>query len=481
MSSIMFQGTGSNVGKSILVAGLCRVAKRRGISVAPFKPQNMSNNAAVTIDNGEIGRAQAFQCFASGIEPKSEMNPILLKPESNSLTQIIVNGRFYKTIRANEYSQIKKELLTPVLNSFNSLKNKYDLVLVEGAGSPAEINLRNNDIANMGFANAANIPVILIGDIERGGVIAQILGTKVILSITDSNRVAGFLINKFRGDPALFFDGYNYIVKNTSWSGFGVLPWFEKHNDFPAEDSYEITSSEKPNSLKIVCLCLPRISNYDDLDPLSQEKNVSLIMLKAGEAIPGDARLVIIPGSKSTISDLKFIRTQKWDIDLLAHKNRGNYVLGICAGYQMLGNVIDNSKGQEGNPSIVNGLNMLEINTVLTLEKTLNRVNANDYKTGINFDGYEIHIGKTNGNDCKNPFAIINNKFEGAVSKDGLIMGSYLHGMFVNNKFRSMFLKKLGFQTSNLNYSSKVDQSLNEFADLIEDHINVSEIFDRAS
>ena len=481
MSSIMFQGTGSNVGKSILVAGLCRVAKRRGISVAPFKPQNMSNNAAVTIDNGEIGRAQAFQCFASGIEPKSEMNPILLKPESNSLTQIIVNGRFYKTIRANEYSQIKKELLTPVLNSFNSLKNKYDLVLVEGAGSPAEINLRNNDIANMGFANAANMPVILIGDIERGGVIAQILGTKVILSKTDSNRVAGFLINKFRGDPALFFDGYNYIVKNTSWSGFGVLPWFEKHNDFPAEDSYEITSSEKPNSLKIVCLCLPRISNYDDLDPLSQEKNVSLIMLKAGEAIPGDARLVIIPGSKSTISDLKFIRTQKWDIDLLAHTNRGNYVLGICAGYQMLGNVIDNSKGQEGNPSIVNGLNMLEINTVLTLEKTLNRVNANDYKTGINFDGYEIHIGKTNGNDCKNPFAIINNKFEGAVSKDGLIMGSYLHGMFVNNKFRSMFLKKLGFQTSNLNYSSKVDQSLNEFADLIEDHINVSEIFDRAS
>ena len=480
MSSIMFQGTGSNVGKSIIVAGLCRAAKRRGISVAPFKPQNMSNNAAVTQDNKEIGRAQAFQCFASGINPHSDVNPILLKPESNSATQIIVNGNLYKTINAKEYLDVKKELLIPVLESFNSLKNKYDLVLVEGAGSPAEINLRKNDIANMGFANAANIPVILIGDIERGGVIAQILGTQRILSRKDLSNIVGFIINKFRGDPELFFDGYNYINKKTSWPGLGIIPWFAKYNDFPAEDSYEIKSSEKPNSLKVVCLCLPRISNYDDLDPLSQEKNVSLKMLKAGEAIPGDTRLVIIPGSKSTIEDLNFIREQKWDIDLLAHLNRGNFILGICAGYQMLGKSIDNTLGQEGNPSIVEGLKILDTNTVLTAKKTLTRVSAKHIATGIDFDGYEIHIGQTVGNDCNQPFATVNNKNEGAVSKNGLVMGSYLHGMFENNKFRSNFLKKIGFESSNLDYSKNVDQSLNDFADFLEENLNVSEIFDKA-
>ena len=480
MSSIMFQGTGSNVGKSIIVAGLCRAAKRRGILVAPFKPQNMSNNAAVTQDNKEIGRAQAFQCFASGIHPHSDVNPILLKPESNSVTQIIVNGHLYKTIKAKEYLEVKKELLTPVLDSYNRLKKKYDLILVEGAGSPAEINLRKNDIANMGFANAANIPVILIGDIERGGVIAQILGTKIILSRKDLNNIVGFIINKFRGDPELFFDGYSYINQKTSWPGLGIIPWFAKHNDFPAEDSYEIRSSEKPNSLKIVCLCLPRISNYDDLDPLSQEKNVSLKMLKAGEAIPGDARLVIIPGSKSTIADLSFIREQKWDVDLLAHLNRGNFVLGICAGYQMLGKKIDNTLGQEGKPSMIEGLNILDVDTVLTTTKTLTRVLAKHSTSGINFEGYEIHIGKTKGNDCDKPFAIVNNENEGAVSENGCVMGSYLHGMFKNNDFRSNFLNKIGFKSSNLDYSKNVDQSLNNFADFLEENINVSEIFDKA-
>ena len=480
MSSIMFQGTGSNVGKSIIVAGLCRAAKRRGISVAPFKPQNMSNNAAVTQENKEIGRAQAFQCFACGINPHSDVNPILLKPESNSVTQIIVNGHFYKTINAKEYIEVKKELLTPVLDSFNRLKKKYDLVLVEGAGSPAEINLRKNDIANMGFANAANIPVILIGDIERGGVIAQILGTKTILSRKDLSNIVGFIINKFRGDPELFLDGYNYINQKTLWPGLGVIPWFNKHNDFPAEDSYEIKSSEKLNSLKIVCLCLPRISNYDDLDPLSQEKNVSLKMLKAGEAIPGDARLVIIPGSKATIADLNFIKEQKWDIDLLAHLNRGNFVLGICAGYQMLGNYIDNTQGQEGSPSMVEGLKILDVDTILTTQKTLTRVSAKHVISDINFEGYEIHIGKTKGNDCDKPFATVNKKNEGAVSKNGSVMGSYLHGMFENDEFRSNFLNQIGFESSDLNYSKNVDQSLNDFADFLEENINVSEIFDKA-
>ena len=481
MSSIMFQGTGSNVGKSVLVAGLCRVAKRRGILVAPFKPQNMSNNAAVTINNGEIGRSQAFQSFASGIDPISDMNPILLKPESDSKTQVIVNGSIYKTINSYEYSNLKKELLNPVLQSFNRLKKKYDLILVEGAGSPAEINLRKNDIANMGFATAAKVPVILIGDIERGGVIAQILGTKIILPKKDLNQIVGFVVNKFRGNSDLFIDGYKYIQQNTGWKGLGVLPWFENHRNFPPEDSYEIKSIQRPKSLKIVCLCLPRIANYDDLDPLTQEKNISLIMLKAGEAIPGDARLVIIPGSKSTIEDLNFIKSQKWDIDIKAHYNRGNYILGICAGYQMLGKLIDNSLGKEGNPSIEKGLDLLDVNTVLSSNKTLKRIVANEFKTGISFEGYEIHIGKTEGNDCNNPFAKVKDKKDGAVSDDGLVMGSYLHGMFVNNKFRSMFLNKIGLKSSNLDYKKEVNKSLDDFADLIEDNINVSEIFDMAN
>ena len=481
MSSIMFQGTGSNVGKSVLVAGLCRVAKRRGILVAPFKPQNMSNNAAVTINNGEIGRSQAFQSFASGIDPISDMNPILLKPESDSKTQVIVNGSVYKTINSHEYSNLKKELLNPVLQSFNRLKKKYDLILVEGAGSPAEINLRKNDIANMGFATAAKVPVILIGDIERGGVIAQILGTKIILPKKDLNQIVGFVVNKFRGNSDLFIDGYKYIQQNTGWKGLGVLPWFANHRNFPPEDSYEIKSIQRPKSLKIVCLCLPRIANYDDLDPLTQEKNISLVMLKAGEAIPGDARLVIIPGSKSTIEDLNFIKSQKWDIDIKAHYNRGNYILGICAGYQMLGKLIDNSLGKEGNPSIEKGLNLLDVNTVLSSNKTLKRTVANDFKTGISFEGYEIHIGKTEGNDCNNPFAMVKDKKDGAVSDDGLVMGSYLHGMFVNNEFRSMFLNKIGLKSSNLDYKKEVNKSLDDFADLIEDNINVSEVFDMAN
>ena len=477
MPSIMFQGTGSNVGKSILVAGLCRCAKRRGISVAPFKPQNMSNNAAVTKDNGEIGRAQAFQAFACGIDPLSEMNPVLLKPENNSRTQIILNGSYQKTIDSKDYSKVKRDLIKNVFDSFNYIKKNYELVLVEGAGSPAEINLRKDDIANMGFAEYANLPVILIADIERGGVIAQIVGTKEVLSKKDSDRIKGFIINKFRGNPKLFEDGYNYIIKKTSWFGYGVMPWFNNYLKFPAEDTLGIASNVRPGKLKIVCLNIPRISNFDDLDPISQEPNVSLLMLEKGEPIPGDSHLVIIPGSKSTISDLNFIKSQGWDIDLKAHLNRGKYVLGICGGFQMLGEYVDDSSGLEGLPIITEGLNLLNIKTKMLPQKKIRKVNAKHIETNILFQGYEIHIGETYGIDCERPFSSISGKKEGATSKDGRVIGTYLHGMFVNNDFRRWFLENIGFKVTNKNYTSTLENTLDELADSLEENLNINKIF----
>lgn len=478
MQPIMFQGTGSNVGKSILVAGLCRCAKRRGISVAPFKPQNMSNNAAVTKDNGEIGRAQAFQAFASKIEPLSEMNPILLKPESNARTQIIINGKYYKTINSGDYLRVKKDLIHNVIQSYNSIKKKYELILVEGAGSPAEINLRENDIANMGFAEKAKLPVILIADIDRGGVIAQLVGTKAVLSESDNSLIKGFIVNKFRGDIKLFDKGYNYIMKETSWEGFGILPWFDHHKNFPAEDTQGIKEFKRPNKLKIVCLKLPKIANFDDLDPIAQETNISLEMLEKGDPIPGDSHLVIIPGSKSTIADLNFIKEQGWDVDLKSHLNRGKYVLGICGGFQMLGEYIDDNLGLEGSPTVSKGLDLLKVKTKMKPKKKVCKVNAKHLDTNTLFQGYEIHIGETFGLDCERPFALIDMKKDGAISENGLVIGTYLHGMFVNDEFRKKFLEKIGFSSSNSNYISSLDKTLNKLSDKIEENINVDKILE---
>ncbi|MEM1342473.1 MAG: cobyric acid synthase, partial [Pseudomonadota bacterium] len=321
--ALMLQGTGSNVGKSMLVAGLCRAAVKRGLSVAPFKPQNMSNNAAVTVDGGEIGRAQALQALAAGLAPHTDMNPVLLKPESETGSQVIVQGQRRATVKARDYAALKPSLMAPVLESFNRLKSHYDLVLVEGAGSPAEVNLRTGDIANMGFAAAADVPVVLIGDIDRGGVIAQIVGTQAVIASEDAALIGGFLINKFRGDPSLFEDGFRMIEQRTGWPGFGTLPWFADGWKLPAEDALDIATPDRAEGLHVVCLRLSRIANFDDLDPLAQEPGVRLTMLEPGRAIPGDADLVIIPGSKSTRGDLAFLRTQGWDIDLAAHHRRG--------------------------------------------------------------------------------------------------------------------------------------------------------------
>jgi adenosylcobyric acid synthase len=480
MKSIMIQGTGSNVGKSMLVAGLCRAAKRRGLSVAPFKPQNMSNNAAVTMDGGEIGRAQALQALACGILPHTDMNPVLLKPESEVGSQVVVQGRRIATVKAREYAKLKSTLMVSVLESFKHLKSQYDLVIVEGAGSPAEINLRVGDIANMGFAEAANVPVILCGDIDRGGVIAQVVGTQAVMDSDDNGRVVGFMINKFRGDPSLFDDGYEMISDHTGWRGFGVVPWFKDAWRLPAEDALDISSGPQDGTFKVVCLTLSRIANFDDMDPLAQEPNISLVMLKAGEVLPADADLVIVPGSKSTRGDLAYLRAQGWDVDLAAHHRRGGHVLGICGGYQMLGQVISDPDGIEGTAGDSAGLGLLDVVTQMTGDKRLTSVHAMHVDTELPFEGYEIHIGRTEGPDNARPFAHVDGQPEGAQSSDGRVMGSYLHGMFSNDAWRGAFLNSLGVTASG-SYSSGVEQALDDLADHVETFLDVEGILQAAS
>ena len=477
--ALMIQGTGSNVGKSVLVAGLIRAARNRGLSVAPFKPQNMSNNAAVTSDGGEIGRAQALQALAAGLEPHTDMNPVLLKPETDVGAQVVVQGKRRATVKARDYAKLKPNLMAPVLESFHRLKSTHDLVIVEGAGSPAEVNLRQGDIANMGFACAADVPVILAGDIDRGGVIAQIVGTQAVLPPDDAQQIAGFLINKFRGDPSLFDDGYKLIEETTGWPGFGTLPWFADARLLPAEDVLDIQSTGD-GTLHIVCLQLSRIANFDDMDPLAQEPGVQLTMLKPGEAIPGDARLVIIPGSKSTRGDLDFLRTQGWDIDLQAHHRRGGFILGVCGGYQMLGTSIRDPHGIEGAAGETTGLGLLDVETEMTPDKQLTQTDAQDALSGTSFSGYEIHIGRTVGPDCTRPFAHIGDRPDGARSADGRIMGSYLHGMFRDDGFRAAMLATLGGSSSGVSYDQTVESTLDALADHIETHLDVDSMLQTA-
>jgi adenosylcobyric acid synthase len=471
--ALMIQGTGSNVGKSMLVAGLARAARARGIDVAPFKPQNMSNNAAVTADGGEIGRAQALQALASGLAPHTDMNPVLLKPETDTGAQVIVQGKRLVRSEAAEYGALKGRLMGPVLESFGRLKAAHDLVIVEGAGSPAEVNLRARDIANMGFAEAAGVPVVLAGDIDRGGVIAQIVGTQAVLDARDAALVKGFLINRFRGDPRLFDDGYARIVEQTGWPGFGVLPWFADAWRLPAEDALDLDAPDRAEGFHIVCLALSRIANFDDLDPLKQEPGVRLTMLGPGRAIPGDADLVIVPGTKSTRGDLAFLRAQGWDIDLRAHVRRGGHLLGICGGYQMLGQVVDDPEGIEGPAGETEGLGLLDVSTVMTPEKRLTEVDAVHVATGQGFHGYEIHIGQTDGPDRARPFAHVAGVAEGAGDASARVQGSYLHGMFRDDAFRAAWLAGFGVTSARQSYGAGVEATLDALAAHMEAHLDV--------
>jgi len=474
--ALMIQGAGSDVGKSLIVAGLVRAGTRRGLRVLPFKPQNMSNNAAVTADGGEIGRAQALQALAAGVEPHTDMNPVLLKPESDIGSQVIVQGKRVATLRARDYAAIKPSLMPAVIESFERLKAKSDRVLVEGAGSPAEVNLRKNDIANMGFARRADVPVILVGDIERGGVIAQMVGIRNVIDPEDAAAVAGFIINKFRGDPSLFDDGYRTIADRTGWRGFGVLPFFDRARELPAEDALGLGEARKPGRTKIAFLALSRIANFDDLDPLKLEPDIDLVMIRPGEALPGDARVVILPGSKSTRGDLDFVRKQGWDIDLAAHVRRGGHVLGLCGGYQMLGKRVADPEGIEGPPGETSGLGLLDVDTVMTPQKSLTRVQAIHVETKQPIAAYEIHIGRTEGADRTHPFASVGGMAEGAISADGRVQGSYLHGLFSSDDFRRAWLARLGVSSFGEGYSARMESALDALAGHIEKHLDVEGI-----
>lgn len=472
MRALMIQGAGSNVGKSVLVAGLCRAARLRGLALAPFKPQNMSNNAAVTVDHGEIGRAQALQAMAAGVDPVVDMNPVLLKPETDIGAQVIVQGRRRASVRANEYAALKPKLMAPVLESFGRLRAAYDLVIVEGAGSPAEVNLRAGDIANMGFARAADCPVVLVGDIDRGGVIAQMVGTQAVLDPGDAAMVAGFIINKFRGDPGLFEDGYRLIAERTGWPGFGVLPWFGRAHELPSEDALDLPARAPGKGLRVAALAFSRIANFDDLDPLAAEPGVDFSMVRPGEAIPV-CDLVILPGSKSTRGDLAFLRAQGWDVDLIAHHRRGGRVFGICGGYQMLGRVIRDPGGIEGPAGETEGLGLLDIETVMGGDKRLARVAATHAASGAAMEGYEIHIGQSTGPDCARPFAQLAGGADGAMSPDGRVMGSYLHGMFAGDAFRAAFLEALGIAAAPESHAARVEAALDALAAHLEAHLDV--------
>jgi len=479
--AIMIQGAGSNVGKSMVVAGLCRLFARRGLTVRPFKPQNMSNNAAVTSDGGEIGRAQALQALACGVAPHTDMNPVLLKPESDVGAQVIVQGQRFATLKARDYAKAKPELLSKTLESFHRLAETADLIVIEGAGSPAEINLREGDIANMGFAEAAGVPVVLVGDIDRGGVIAQIVGTHCVLPNDDQRKIKAFMINKFRGDVTLFDEGLTEITSRTDWAPLGVLPWFADAWQLPAEDVMDITStSRRGDVVKIVVPKLSRIANFDDLDPLAIEPGVSVEVVEPGRPLPADADLVLIPGSKSTISDLAFFRAQGWDIDLYGHVRRGGQVLGICGGYQMLGHTISDPDGIEGANGSVPGLGLLNVQTTMAPLKRLADVQGVHLASDAVVTGYEIHIGSTDGPDAGRPWLQIDGKLAGAASEDGKVEGCYIHGLFTSDGFRRSYLEKLGGASQVSDYRSSVETALDALADHLEAHLDIGTLFELA-
>lgn len=482
--AIMFMGTGSDVGKSLIVAGLCRLLANRGVKVAPFKPQNMSNNSAATRENGEIGRAQALQARAARLLPTVHMNPVLLKPETETGAQVIVQGKRAATLSAKDYFAERQKYLSPVLESFQLLAREHDIVLVEGAGSPAETNLRDGDLANMGFAEAAGLPAILIGDIHRGGVIASLVGTYVILAKGDRDRIKGFIINKFHGDPRLFSEGRQAIIGKTDWPCLGILPHFAGAARLPAEDALALESALETKGGEGFHVCvfrLPRIANFDDLDPLRLHPGIHVSFVHEGEALPADCRLAIIPGSKSTIADLAYFRAQGWDIDLAAHVRRGGHVLGLCGGYQMLGKRIHDPLGLEGRQGSVDGLGHLDVETTLVADKTVRETKATHRASGEAITAYEIHLGETAGPDCIRPFAITVTGPDGATSGDGRMAGTYLHGCFASDAFRDAYLKSLGIVTGAYAFDSLIDRTLDALALHIGAHLDVERLLSLAA
>lgn len=479
----MIQGTGSDVGKSLVVAGLARAFVNRGLRVAPFKPQNMSNNAAVNEDGGEIGRAQALQARAARRALSVDMNPVLLKPQGAAGAQIVVRGVVAGQAKAREYQDWKPRLQPMVMESFARLKASSDLVIVEGAGSAAEINLRANDIANMGFARAADAPVVLVGDIDRGGVIAQLVGCKAVLAEEDAAMIEGFIVNKFRGDASLFDDGMRFIAQRTGWRSLGLVPYFDAAARLPAEDAFGLRAQTGASGEGVVVAVplLPHIANFDDLDPLKAEPGVEIVFVPPGAPLPAQARLVILPGSKATIADLAALRANGWDIDLYAHLRRGGRVFGVCGGYQMLGRVIRDPAGLEGPAGEAQGLGLLDIETTLTGEKTLLRVSGRAAQYDAPFSGYEMHVGETAGADCARPvFRFDDGRVDGAAARDGAVAGAYVHGLFSDDSFRAAFLRDIGASVSSLRFEQEIEETLDRLADHCAQHIDLDALLEIA-
>ena len=482
----MLQGTGSDVGKTLLVAGLCRVLRNRGYRVAPFKPQNMSNNAAITDDGGEIGRAQALQALAAGIPTSVDMNPVLLKPESDRGSQVVVQGRATGVVRASGYKDFRATLMPAVMESYERLRASADIVVVEGAGSSSEVNLREGDIANMGFALHAQVPVLLVADIDRGGAIASLVGAHVLATEAERAVTRGYIVNKFRGDPGLFTPALEIIRAHTGLDSLGVVRWFGEARLLPAEDAVALERNEAEGEcgerakIRICVLALSRISNFDDFDPLAAEEGVSLSFVKPGEAIPGNSHLVIIPGTKSTIADLEFIRSQGWDVDLAAHARRGGHVLGICGGYQIMGTEIADPEAVEsGEPRSAAGLGLLDVRTVMEPEKVLRKFSART-DGGVCVSGYEIHAGRTSGSDTARPMLCLDGVPEGAVGADGRSYGCYVHGLFTSDAYRRRFLERFAPQRGScaapLAYEERIERILDRLAAQLERDLNVEEI-----
>jgi adenosylcobyric acid synthase len=404
------------------------------------------------------------------------MNPVLLKPETDTGSQVIVQGRRAGTLRAKNYLEKKAALMPSVLESFALLARDADIVLVEGAGSPAEINLRVGDIANMGFAAAANVPVVMLGDIDRGGVIASLAGTHLVLEPDEQARIHGFIINKFRGDVGLFDQGLIAITGLTGWPALGVVPWLPQAAWLPAEDAVDLDRPVPSSAERVIAVpVLARIANFDDLDPLGMEPGVRLVFVKPGEAIPADAETIILPGSKSTIGDLAFLRAQGWDIDIKAHVRRGGHVLGLCGGYQMLGKIIDDPDGVDGHAGTVEGLGLLDIATVMTSDKSTKLVTGTHCASSAAIEGYEIHLGRSQGGDCVRPVLTIEGRADGATSADGRVEGTYVHGLFTGDAFRKAWLARFGIASA-LAYEARIEMALDALADHLEAHLDIEQL-----
>ena len=479
--AIMLQGTGSDVGKSLLVAALCRLAVRRGLRVAPFKAQNMSNNAAACPGGGEIGRAQALQARAAGLPPHPDMNPVLLKPQTDRSAQVVVQGEVRSTLEATDYVAARESLLEPVVESFHRLAAQVDLVLVEGAGSPAEINLRRGDIANMGFARRLGVPVCLVGDIDRGGVIASLVGTKAVIDPADAELIRACLINRFRGDRSLFAEGVVAIERLTGWPCLGVVPWLAAASQLPAEDALGIaadTDAHDRDALRVVAPMLSRIANFDDADPLRREPGVDFQWIPPGRPLPRDADVVMLFGTKSTLGDLAFLRAQGWDIDIQAHVRAGGRVLGLCGGFQMLGHWIRDPEGVDGSPGDAPGLGLLDVDTVMRADKRVSPAQGRCARSAVPINGYEIHSGRTEGPATARPMFLLGDTPDGARSPDGRIAGTYLHGIFDNDSYRRRWLAEHGASGDpTLAFDAAIETALDAVADGVADAVDLERFF----